>query len=430
MTEPAPTPFRARLYSAYLVVMMGLATLVAAYDHNLLNILVEPIKRDLRLTDSEIGLLNGLGFAVPYCFLAIPIGRLADRTGRAKTMAAVLAIWSLMTALSGRAMNFSAMLACRVGVGIGEAGATPVSHALIADHFNPRVRGKALAGIVVCGAIGYSLAFGAGGVIADHWSWRAAYYAGGIPGLALAILVLFTIKENRAKQQSLDAAEAQESLTASLGILWKRKSYVFLTIGMSIAAIGGFAIQAWGPALLMRNYGATTSQVGAFYSAIVAPATVAAVVLSGFLNDYLVSRDQRWPLWLLAIAFLIACPALLAFPWMNSLSLALSLSLINLLAIGLWFVPAYAFVQSISEARCRAMSSAIFVTVVNGVGMGLGPYLAGLLSDALTPAYGTKALGVGLTILSPTYVIGAACFLIAARTASADVAAAAKNQQP
>jgi len=281
------TPSTRSWYPGYVLTVLGLVSILNYYDRNLITILVEPIKRDLHLSDSRIGLLSGIGFALMYSLLGIPMARLADRHGRAKVLACTLAVWSLMTVLSGRAVNFTTMLLARVGVGVGEAGGLPATHAIVADYFAAVNRGKALSVIGICGALGISLALAGGGLISDWRGWRVAFYLGGLPGLALSILVLFTVGER--KSANLPASAPQSPPTIKLrtvfAALWRRRSYVHLCIGLGIAAIGAYGQFAWTPAFLMRSYNLSAGRVGSYYSVAVGPATIAAVFLGGALND-------------------------------------------------------------------------------------------------------------------------------------------------
>jgi len=284
MTEKAEESGEKPWYSAYVLLLMGLVAIANYYDRNLITVLVEPMKRDLGLSDGQIGLLSGIGFAFMYSVLGIPLARIADRVGRAKVLASVVAIWSVMTALSGRTVSFTTMLLARAGVGIGEAGGLPASHALIADYFSPRWRGTALSIIGVCAGIGISLAEYLGGMLADGKGWRMAFYVAGAPGLILSALIFFTVREPKAAL-AIEQAPDAPSLGEAFRTLWNRKAFVYLCLGLAVAAIGAYGQQAWGIAFLMRAYHMTPGEVGKSYSAITGPASIVATLLGGVLND-------------------------------------------------------------------------------------------------------------------------------------------------
>lgn len=192
-------------------------------------------------------------------------------------------------------------------------------------------------------------------------------------------------------------------------------------VGVSVAAIGGYGHNAWDPAFLMRKFHTTPGVIGVYYSLVVGPAAIVSIFAGGFLNDWLIRRDARWSLWMIALAFAIALPAVLAFPWVDNLPLALALALVNLIAVGFWTAPAFAVLQSLAESRSRAVASALFLTVTAIVGPGVGPSLTGAMSDAFTPRFGDESLAVSLTIVGLTYIIGIGCFLFATQSIAADL---------
>lgn len=413
-------------YPGYVLTMLGLVSVLNYYDRNLIAILVEPMKRDLHLSDANIGLLSGIGFALMYSLLGIPVARLADRYGRARVLTASLAVWSLMTVLSGRAINYTTMLLARVGVGVGEAAGLPASHALVADYFSPASRGKALSVIGICGALGIAVSLAAGGYISDWRGWRVAFYVGGVPGLALSALLFLTVRD---KQWAIlpgtpESRPATIKLRAAIAALWSRRSYVLLCAGLGLAAIGAYGQQAWTPAFLMRSYHMSAGQVGGYYSAAVGPASLVAVFVGGALNDWLMKRDRRWSLWILAASFAINVPVSLIFFLVHNFPLAMAMTLLTTIVGSLWVAPSYALVQDLAGPYMRAIAAAIFMMIINIVGLGLGPYATGLLSDRLAPRLGESALAVSLCAVTMTCGAGAVIFLLASRTVAADIEAA------
>ena len=421
MTEKNGERRRPKWYSTYALLLIGLVSITNYYDRNLISILVEPVKHDLHLTDSQIGLLSGIGFAIMYSLLGVPVAQLSDRFGRARVLGVVVAIWSVMTALTGRTVDFVTMLLARAGVGVGEAGGLPASHALVADFFSVRLRGKALSFIGVTGALGLSLAFAAGGYISDRWGWRYAFYAGAAPGLVLSLLIFLTLRE---PQRRTDVTVQPESLGAALAALWRRKAYVLLCMGVGVAAIGVYAQLTWTPAFLMRTYHMSATKVGGYIGLIQGPGAMAAIFFGGVLNDWSARRDARWPFWIIALSIGIIVPASFVLFLVHDFQLALSMQVVFGVVGAVWTAPSYALVQALAGSRLRALAAAIFMMLVNIVGLGLGPWVAGALSDSLRPAYGDKALAYSLCITSLTCVVGFFCFLAATRTVRVDVAEA------
>jgi predicted MFS family arabinose efflux permease len=408
-------------YSTYVLALIGLVSIANYYDRNLLTILVEPIKRDLHLSDTQMGLLSGLSFALMYSVFGIPMARLADRFGRARILGGVVAVWSVMTVLTGRTVNFTTMFFARAGVGIGEAGGLPSAHAIIADYFSPRLRGRALSVVGVCTSLGLSTALAGGGLINDWRGWRMAFYLAGVPGLVLSALVFFTVREPLAGRQNGLDGRPPAQLRSVFDTLRKRKAYVHLCAGLAIASIGSYGQLVWTPAFLMRAYHMTSGHVGSYISAVVGPASILAILLGGILSDWLASRDGRWPFWILALTFGINIPASLAFFSVHDFRLAMALTLVITVTAGLWVGPAFSVLQSLAGPCMRAMAAAIFMASVNIVGFGLGPYITGALSDALTPRFGERSLAISLCIVTTTFAFGSAHFWLATRTVIADI---------
>jgi MFS family permease len=360
-----------------------------------------------------------------YSVFGIPTARLADRFGRARVLGGVVAICSVLTILTGRTASFTTMLLARGGVAIGEAGGGPSAHALVTDYFSPHLRGKALSFIGVCSALGLSLALVGGGLINDRYGWRMAFYLGGLPGLILSGLVLFTVREPQVVHTGeMGRDKSPRSVTSTVATLWKRRAFPHLCAGLGVASIGSYGQLAWTPAFLMRTYHMTSGQVGSHLSAMVAPASIVAILLGGVVNDWLDAYDKRWPLWILALTFAIGTPLSLIYFLAHNFNLAMAMALTTTLASGLWVAPAFALVQSLAGPNLRASAAAIFMMIVNIIGLGLGPYITGVLSDALAQQFGVNNLAVSLCIVSMTFPVGCVTFLLGARTVVADIAEA------
>jgi MFS family permease len=412
-------------YSWYVLGVLGCVSLANYYDRNLISILVEPIKRDLRLSDAQIGLLSGFAFALAYSVFGIPVARLADRYGRSRILSVAVAVWSAMTVLTGRTADFITMLLARAGVAMAEAGGLPATHALVADYFGPQRRGTALSVIGVCGGLGASVALAGGGLINDWRGWRTAFSIGGIAGLVLAIVLWSTVSEPvRAPANASQEAIRRASIASTVRTLWGRRSYVHLCVGLAICAVGAYGQFAWTPTFLMRSYHLSTAQVGVYYSAAAGPATLVSIFLGGALNDWLLKRRKSAPLWILAATFGVTVPASLVFLLVHHLPLAMIMAVVTTVLGSLWIGPSYALVQSLSGPALRATAAAIFMMVVNIVGLGLGPYLTGLLSDALAVRSGGQALALSLAVVTTASGLGVIHFVLAMRTVEADMAEA------
>lgn len=425
--EPALQLRTGRSYSRYVLAVLGAISILDYYDRSLISILIEPIERGLRLDDAQIGLLTGIAFALAYGVCGIPLARLADRYGRVRVLTAGLAVWSVMTVLTARAVNFTTMALARSGVALGEAGAFPSIQALVADYFPLERRGTALSVIGMCGGIGLTFALAGGGLLNDWLGWRGAFLVSGAPGLLLAVLLWLTVREPvRAQRRSGTRSEATEpSQKASLRALAGRRSYVHLCIGLAFVGIGAYAQSTWTPAFLMRTYHFSTGQVGGYYSAAVGPATLVSIFLGGLLNDWFLRR-QRYaaPVWILVAAFALTVPPTIVTYLTRDFTLAMVLTVVSTFLGSIWVAPFYAVVQNLAGPELRAFAAAVVSVIISVIGLSAGPYLAGLLSDVLAPHYGARSLGISLCLLNVTYLLGIIHFLLALRTIQADVAEA------
>lgn len=400
------------------LVVLSLVGLLNYYDRSLINILIEPIKQDLKLSDSQIGILTGLAFGLVYALSAVPIARVADRVGRVRILALALAFWSIMTGLCGMVRSYPLMVAARFGVGLGEAGGLPATHAIVSEHFSKSRRGLALSVIAVMSGLGIASGSALGGWIAQHWGWRNAFIFGAVPGLVLALVLILFVRDHR--QEPVHSDVAPLGFAAALAILVKRRTYLWLSIGYALGSIGSYAFQTWSQAYVMRRFDYDTAQVGGSFALVYGVAMVVGLIVGGAVGDPLVKRDVRWSLWLLAICFGSALPltaAVLYAPnYPATLILLFAQTSIYMAQTG----PCYALVQSLSGASLRSTGAAFFVTIVNLAGLGLGPTITGWLSGVLGNG-SAQALGASIMIVSLTFILASALFLVAARTVVRDV---------
>ena len=411
------------IYSIYLLAVVGLATLLNYYDRYLMSILVEPIKHGLRISDGQIGLITGVGFAVSYAIMGLPLARLADRYGRGRVLGVALAVWSVMTAVTGAVTSFAGMVAARLGVSIGEAGGQPSVQALIGAHFPAHRRGLALAVSGVCGgALGVSLALALGGIINDRYGWRTAFYGASVPGLILAAMILLTIREPVETAPAATRPLVPMPLPAALRTLLGRNAFMLLCIGVGIGTLGLYAQQAWTPAFLMRTYHLSAGEVGSRYAAVVGPTSIIAILLGGVVNDWLKRKDERWPIRIIAVCFGLCTPSGLVFFLVHDFNLAMLSAIVFTLAGFLWISPAYALVQGLAGAQLRAFAAAVFLLIINLIGGALGPAVVGLLSDRLGATWGEKGLMASLCIVVMSCALSVVPFLLANRTIRADLA--------
>ena len=409
--------------SAYKYVVLAVLLVVYLFnylDRQLVSILAEPIKRDLGLSDTQLGLVTGFVFALFYTTFGVPVAWLADRKRRTTIIAVACGLWSGFTAVCGLAANFIQLALARVGVGIGEAGGVPPSYSVLSDYFPPKQRGLAM-GLY---SLGIPLGTFAGGLYgtwaAQHYGWRMAFFGLAIPGLLIASLLPIIVREP--KRGGLDAGTAEPAAPVKLGTVIrdfvKSASLVLVALGCSLSAVVGYSLMSWSPAFLMRVQGATLADIGSLYSPLIGISVAIGIVGSGYICDKLGSSNPRaYPL-VPAVAFVLAFPLYLAAvsakDWHTS---------VMLLAIpqGLTFMylaPAVAVIQNLVPPERRSTASAMLLFVLNLLAVGCGPLYVGAVSDWALAEYGNESLRIALYALIPFFVLGIGCNLAAARSLS------------
>jgi len=435
MSESTNTDTQPLLYTqGYKKYVLGVLVVVYVFnfiDRQILAILAESIKLDLGLSDTQIGALSGVAFGIFYATLGIPIARLADKYSRVNIISICLAIWSLMTALSGLAGNFWHLLAARIGVGIGEAGGSPPSHSLIADYFPSDARASAL-GVYALG-IPIGILFGnlAGGWINEFFGWRTAFLLVGIPGIILALVLKFTVKEPpRGYSEGKKPPKEQVPFRQVLKTMWGFKSFRHLSMGAATQAFVGYGAIAWMPPFLIRTHDMSTGEVGTALGLIIGIAGGLGTFLGGFLADKLGKTDRRWYMWLPGIGFLIAVPFSIGVYLVDSLYMALALYVIPAFMVNLYAGPTFGMTQSLAPLAMRAASSALLLFIINIIGLVFGPTAVGLLSDMLQNSWGmdaTQSLGWALFACAFVYIISFINFMMAAKYLREDLAVAEAN---
>jgi len=372
----------------------ALGILVVVYtfnfiDRQILSILLESIKADLGLTDTELGLLSGLAFALFYATLGIPIAKYADKGNRRNIIAVSIGIWSFMTALSGLAQNFYHLLIARIGVGVGEAGCSPPAHSMIADYFPENKRSTAL-GIYSLG-IPFGIMFGlfAGGWINEIFGWRLAFFVVGLPGLILAIIFRLTVREPvRGEAEGKIASDNQPEIFETILYLIKKKTFKHLVLGASLAAFVGYGAITWLPSFFQRSYGMQTGDVGLYLGLILGIPGGIGIFFGGYLSDYLGSKDTRWSLWIIGIAMALSAP-LYILVYLSPSANSSFLWLIIPVALGNFYQAAtFSKTQGLVDLRMRSVAAAILLFVINIIGLGAGPSSVGYVSEILKTDYG------------------------------------------
>lgn len=368
-------------------------------DRQIVAILAEPMKREFGLSDTQLGLLAGPAFAVFYAVLGIPIARYADKatTNRVWLISVSLAIWSGMTAVCGVAQNFLQLALARVGVGVGEAGCTPAAHSLIADTVAPEKRSSAIAfyglGIPIGGLLGLII----GGIVNDLYGWRAAFMIVGAPGILLALILPKIIGDPRRVTES-SSASADPAAKPALSIggaareIFASKAYLYIFIAASFTAFLSYGKGLWTISFFIRSHGFSTTEAGLAMAVALGVSGIIGTWLGGKVADVFGKRDKRHLLTLPAIGMAVAAPLLFASYWADDWRLAVALLIIPTILNTAYYGPAYGCVQGLVRLEARAVATSLVVFGQNLIGLGLGPLLFGMLSDALEPVAGVDSV--------------------------------------
>jgi predicted MFS family arabinose efflux permease len=399
----------------------ALAILVVVYtfnfiDRQILSILLEPVKTELGLSDTAMGMLTGFAFAMFYATLGIPIARYADRSNRRNLIAAALGIWSFFTALSGLAANFWHLLIARIGVGVGEAGCSPPAHSMIADYYPAEQRATAL-GIYSLG-IPFGIMFGlfAGGWINEYFGWRMAFFVVGLPGILLALVVRFSLQEPpRGMAEGRADTADQPGVKETLVYLWQKKSFRHMSFAAALTAFVGYGFIVWAPAFLIRSYGMSTGEVGTWFGLILGIPGGIGIALGGYLADRFGAKDTRWYLWTTAVALIVCVPLNYVVYAADTAFVSLWAMVLPVLLGNFYQATTFSQTQGISSLRMRAVAAGILLFIINIIGLGLGPQLVGVISDLLSDQYGVESLRYALFICSLVYIWGAFHYFMAGR---------------
>ena len=410
------------------VAVLFLVMTVSVMDRQILAILLEPIKHDLGTSDTEMGLLTGFAFVVFFALASLPIARAADRYSRRNIIAVGLAFWSVMTMASGFVASFGQLAAARVGLGIGEAAATPAAHSMIADLFPTDRRPAAHALLAVSVPVGAMIAFTIGGLVNAAIGWRMTFVALGAPGLLLTVLMLLTFREPRRGASEAQWADAhQYDLSTTIRYLLSLRSLRYVAAGASLNYFAASALLVWSAPFLIRVHDMNTDEAGAWLGITTGVGGIAGIVLGGLVAQRLARTDPAWLLRVPAIGCALTVPFVLLFltlPPSSAPVMKLGATFFSTCLLG----PVVALTQNLAKVRMRALASALVTLVVNLVGAGLGPLTVGVASDALAGSFGPSAIRYALLVPTVTALLGAGlCFTRGARDVTSELERACES---
>src|SRR5262245_1537845 len=420
-SHPPPVEF-SDSYRRYALSLLLVVYVFNFVDRQILNILAEAIRVDLGLSDTALGFLGGIAFAVFYTFAGIPIARWADRGSRRSIIALGLLVWSGMTALSGLARNFAQLALARVGVGLGEAACSPPAHSLLSDYYPPERRGTAFSIYALGIPIGSAIGTFTGGWIKEMFDWRTAFFVVGLPGVLLAAVVRLTLREPPRPARSPGAGATRDTTAAVLRYMQRLASFRHMSLAAALHAFYGYGAAFFLPVFMIRVHGFSEGELATYLALIALLAGGLGTFLGGYLCDRLAPRDQRYYMWVPAISTAIGIPFAAALYLEPDRYVALGYAVPSALLGGMYLGPTFAVAQGLARPHMRALVSAILLFIINLVGLGLGPQVVGVVSDQLKPELGVESVRYALLIVVAS---GAAWstlhYALAARTLRADL---------
>lgn len=412
------TPSAARYALVVLTIIYSLNFL----DRRVIAILIDPIKRDYQLSDKAMGFIAGFGFVLFYSVLAAPVARWADRSSRRNIISWGLVLWSGMTALGGIARNALQLTLSRFGVGVGEAAGTAPSTSMISDLFPGSQRSSAMAvyqlGPVIGGFLGYFI----GGWVNHSYGWHAAFFVAGVPGLLVALIFRYTVKEPvRGISEVKRADTHQQKFWDTLRFLLDQKSYMFLLAGFCFTTFTQFGIGTWAPPFFGRIHHLNTKQIGIYAGTVQAIAGLVGTLIGGYLSDYLGRKNVRWRIYVSGISSILACPGVLLFVFSHSLFWCIVGFTIVSAASPVHVGPMVAVSHSVVKVGMRAFATSVIYLIAELLGLGLGPFLIGAFNDHYKLRLGVDVIRYSMATAAVTTLIGGALFCVAAQWLERDI---------
>ena len=408
------------------LVMLTLVYTLNFLDRQLLAILAEPIKLELGLSDTMLGLLTGFAFALFYTTFGLPLAWLADRWNRVAIVSISCGVWSGFTALCGLAQNTVQLALARIGVGIGEAGGTPPSYSILADHYAPHERARAYAIYSMGVPAGLILGAALGGWITNQLGWRYAFIVVGGLGVLMAIVLALVVREPERGRldKTADQPQSKMSLWAAAKLFVTNGALGWVAAAASFSAFVGYGILNWTPAFLMREQGMPVEAITLYYSFVIGVSMALGIWIGGELPAKLTRFGLKSYALVPMAAFLVVVPFLIAAVLVENWQLSLALMAVPGAMYMVYLAPALAILQNTVPSEARAQCSAILLLIINIFGLGIGPVFVGAVSDYLAYTGVEQSLRWAMLALTPFALITAGIHFIASRFLRGPVEAA------
>jgi predicted MFS family arabinose efflux permease len=410
---------------AYRGYVLGMLTVVVTFsyiDRCLITLLLEPIKQDLKLSDTELGFLTGIAFGLFYATLGLPIARWADTGNRSRIAALAVGLWGLTVMCCLMVTNFVQLLFARIAAAVGEAGCLPPTYSLVGDYFPAAsARTRAMTVYMLASPLATMVSFAGGGWLNDHFGWRMTFFLMGVPALFVAALFLLSVREPGRAVISRPP-DGQGHIRAVASVLWRQRSSRHLTIGIVLFWTMGLGLMPWYAAFMMRSHGMGTTELGLWLGLIAGGSGGAGILLGGFVADRLFGNNERAQMRMSAVMMAVLVPCFLVFLLAPQKHQALA-AFVPLTLIFNWFLgPAFALLQRLVPDGMRATALSVVMLLANLIGMGLGPQIVGVLSDALAPSFGIESLRYAMVVMSLVAGLAASQFWMVARHVREDLA--------
>jgi MFS family permease len=406
----------------YVLIMMCLVYTLSIADRYVVSTVLEPLRLELHLTDSGVAWLTGFAFGLFYVILGFPLSWLIDRKSRRNIVAICLVLWSVMTALCGLARTSLTFFLARVGVTVGEAGGTPGANSLLSDYFPASRRAMALTVFSLGAPIGAWVGYNVAGAVADHYGWRAVFFALGVPGVLAGLAVWLTVREPR--RGCLDSGDDGEAPTIveTMRFWWQQRSAVHLMIGSALCALWGWGLMFWTPAFLQRTYHMTVGEAAGVTQNMHLIGGSLATVATGWLMARQTMADSRRIVWLLAAGIAIATVASGVVYYTRDLALARIMLWIFIPAIYFYIGPCFGLINNLAQCRMRAIFCATTLFLANLGNLVIAPPLIGALSDEFATFHlsNTDSLRLAMLCLVPSGLWAAAHLFLSARDLEKD----------